>query len=148
MNRNLVMFGVASLFSANVAAAQPHPLESGEAKLLNAVLTSPKNELAIAMDAMLTDDFVYQHGSGQNFSKRQYAEYLSNGEITVESLGNLNIDVRDYGDVAVTYGGSNMTGFIFGSPYDGYLRFVNVWVRDGGAWRLQHRNSELLPRRD
>jgi ketosteroid isomerase-like protein len=38
-----------------------------------------------------------------------------------------------------------MAGQVFDQAYDGRLRFVNVWRRTDGQWRLTHRNSELLP---
>lgn len=37
-----------------------------------------------------------------------------------------------------------MSGRVFGAPYDGYLRFVNVWAREGQSLTLLHRNSEFF----
>lgn len=113
---------------------------------LTAVQDSPKPSLELMMQEMLSEDFVYQHGSGQNFTKARYVELLSEGGITVEELGELELSVRDYGDTVISYGSSPMSGQIFGNSYSGRLRFVNVWHKDeSGRWHLTHRNSELLP---
>jgi len=117
-----------------------------ELRWLTAVRDSPKPSLELMMQEMLSEDFVYQHGSGQNFTKARYMELLSEGEITVEELGELELSVRDYGDTVISYGSSPMSGQIFGNSYSGRLRFVNVWHEDeDGRWHLTHRNSELLP---
>ena len=116
-----------------------------ELKWLTEVQDSPKPALELMMQAMLSEDFVYQHGSGQNFTKAEYVELLSKGEITVEKLGELDLSVRDYGGTVISYGSSPMSGQIFGNAYSGRLRFVNTWQKDkNGGWRLTHRNSELL----
>lgn len=116
-----------------------------ELKWLTAVRDSPKPALKLTMQELLSEDFVYQHGSGQNLTKAKYIELLSEGEITVEKLGELELSVRDYGSTVISYGSSPMSGQLFGNPYSGRLRFVNVWHKDkDGSWHLTHRNSELL----
>ncbi|MGL5942603.1 MAG: nuclear transport factor 2 family protein [Waterburya sp.] len=116
-----------------------------ELQWLTAVKNSPKAALKAMMQEMLSEDFVYQHGSGQNFTKAKYIRLLSKGEITVEKLGKLDLSIRDYGETVISYGSSPMTGKLFGNPYSGRLRFINVWHKDkNGSWHLTHRNSELL----
>jgi ketosteroid isomerase-like protein len=112
---------------------------------LTAVRDSSKPALKLMMQEMLSEDFVYQHGSGQNFTKARYIELLSEGKITVEKLGELDLSIRDYGDTVISYGSSPISGQLFGNPYSGKLRFINVWRKDkNGSWHLTHRNSELF----
>jgi ketosteroid isomerase-like protein len=116
-----------------------------ELQWLNAVKDSSKPMLKQMMQEVLSEDFVYQHGSGRILSKAEYVKLLFEGEITVETLGALDLSVRDYGDTVISYGSSPMSGQVFGNPYAGRLRFVNVWHKDeDDRWRLTHRNSELL----
>lgn len=116
-----------------------------ELKWLTAIQDSPKPALKLMMQEMLSEDFVYQHGSGQNLTKAKYIELLFEGGITVEKLGALDLSVRDYGSTVISYGSSPMSGQVFGNPYSGRLRFINVWHKDGdGRWQLKHRNSEFL----
>jgi len=95
------------------------------------------------LEALIADDFIYQHGSGQNLTKGEYVELLITNGITVTDRGPLELSVRDYGDTVITYGTSSMAGMVFGQPYNGQLRFVNVWRQVGDRWELTHRNSEL-----
>ena len=112
---------------------------------LNAVQFEEKSELQARLTQLIADDFVYQHGSGQNLSKEAYVDLLITDGITVIERGLLDLSVRDYGDTVITYGSSPMAGEVFGQSYDGNLRFVNVWRRQpNGDWTLTHRNSELL----
>ncbi len=104
----------------------------------------PSEALGARLDALLHADFRYQHGGGRLLDAAAYRGLLVEGGITVETLGPLDLTVRDLGDTLVTFGHSAMSGQVFGGPYDGYLRFVNVWVREGGEFRLLHRNSEFF----
>lgn len=107
--------------------------------------TDDVSTLRPMFEEMIADDFVYQHGSGRNLTKEAYIELLVTQGITVETLGPLELQIRDYGDVVISYGVSPMSGRVFYEfPYDGRLRFVNVWRFHDGRWRLHHRNSELL----
>lgn len=116
-----------------------------EEEWLNAVQFETESELQARLVQLIADDFVYQHGSGQNLTKETYIDLLITGGITVIERGPLDLSVRDYGDTVITYGSSSMAGEVFGTPYDGNLRFVNVWQRQpNGVWTLTHRNSELI----
>ena len=55
-----------------------------------------------------------------------------------------DIRIRDFGETVVTFGAGVVEGAIGGEPFGGTLRFVNVWHREDGVWRLQHRNSEFV----
>ncbi|MEM8807470.1 MAG: nuclear transport factor 2 family protein [Cyanobacteria bacterium P01_G01_bin.38] len=116
-----------------------------EEEWLNAVQFESKLALQSRLEGLIANDFVYQHGSGQNLTKAVYIDLLVKGDITVADRGPLDLSVRDYGDTVITYGSSSMTGRVFGAPYDGDLRFINVWRQQpDGQWILTHRNSELL----
>ncbi|MDX2264727.1 MAG: nuclear transport factor 2 family protein [Hyphomicrobiales bacterium] len=97
------------------------------------------------LEALIADDFLYQHGSGKLLDKATFVNLLTTGGITVTRRGALNLSFRDYGDTVISYGDSELAGVAFGQPYDGRLRFVDVWRKSDGRWRMTHRNSELLP---
>jgi hypothetical protein len=116
-------------------------VSQAEERFLAAAEDMRKTEL----QAIIADDFLYQHGSGKLLDKATYIDLLTTGGITVAKRGPLKLNFRDYGDTVISYGESTMAGKVFGQPYDGRLRFVNVWRSTGGQWRMTHRNSELLP---
>jgi ketosteroid isomerase-like protein len=98
-----------------------------------------------AMTAVLSPDFLYQHVTGNTYTRDDIVRLFGGGEITVRKAGPLQAALRDYGSTVVTHGTRWFEGELQGQPYAGTLRFVNVWHRDAdGRWRLTHRNSELL----
>lgn len=117
-----------------------------ETHWVHAIKEGNKNKLAILLDELLADDFIYQHGSGKNLDKAKYTHLLMTNGITVTAMGAMEINVRDYDNVVITYGSSELEGVVFyDHPYAGRLRFVNIWKKgQDGSWKLHHRNSELL----
>ncbi|MBM2575930.1 nuclear transport factor 2 family protein [Jannaschia sp. Os4] len=98
-----------------------------------------------AMRSVFADDFVYQHGSGVEFGPDAFADLIEAEAAVVTRADTPALAFRDYGDVVVTYGQGPVAGLLGADPFEGDLRFVNIWTREGDAWRLAHRNSELLP---
>jgi ketosteroid isomerase-like protein len=98
-----------------------------------------------AIAQLLADEFVYQHVTGNDYSKADIVRIFATREITVDDIGPIDVTIRDYGEVALSFGSVRIAGALGGTRYAGRLRFVDLWRRDGGAWRLVHRNSQLLP---
>ncbi|MGF1502773.1 MAG: nuclear transport factor 2 family protein [Paracoccaceae bacterium] len=156
---SLLLGGLLMVGTAPVATAQEgtvRALPAGDDAMARAMLDrvtewleatrdlGASEALGERLDALLHADFRYQHGGGRLLDAADYRRLLVEGGITVETLGPLDLTVRDLGDTVVTFGHSAMSGRVFGGPYDGYLRFVNVWAREGSAFRLLHRNSEFF----
>lgn len=97
-----------------------------------------------AIAALLADEFVYQHVTGNDYSKADIVRIFSTREITVDQAGPIEATIRDYGSVALSFGSVRIAGTLGGTPYSGRLRFVDLWRRDADRWLLVHRNSELL----
>lgn len=98
-----------------------------------------------AIARLLADEFVYQHVTGNDYSKADIVRIFATREITVDDIGPIDATVRDYGEAALSFGSVRIAGALGGTRYAGRLRFVDLWRRDGDAWRLVHRNSQLLP---
>lgn len=135
----LTLMTMAAMMVSPARASEP--IADAELRFNEAARTGDR----AALHRILSDTFVYQHGSGRNLDKATYIGMLLAGEITVATRGALQLRSHDYGDTVVSYGESAMSGTVFGQAYDGRLRFVNVWRREGSAWTMVHRNSELLP---
>lgn len=118
-------------------------INAAEMRFWNAVKSGSKVEL----DLILADTFNYQHTTGNTYNKSEIIDTFTSGKITVTSWGPLVITLKDYGDTVVSYGVAPVAGALAGANYSGQLRFVDVWHRSSAnaAWRLTHRNSELLP---
>ena len=97
------------------------------------------------LDALLDDAFRYQHPTGNTYSKDAFIEQFTSGNVTVETLGEVERTVRDLGDVTYVFGSNPISGMLGGQPYEGLIRWVNIWDEGEDGVRLIHRNSEILP---
>ena len=101
----------------------------------------------VAMADIFADAFLYQHGSGQDFTEAQFLALIASKTAVVTRAAPPELLIRDFGDTAVTTGASHVEGVIGENPFGGTLRFVNVWRRDDGVWRLHLRNSQFVGQR-
>jgi ketosteroid isomerase-like protein len=145
MNRMIRAAVAAAVLAAAVPAAAaaetPGGVLAAEAEWYAALSEASRPR----MDALIADDFAYQHPTGATYGKAEFVELFASRTVTVDTVGAADRTVRDHGPVAVVYGSNPIGGVLAGTPYAGTMRFVNVWRNDGGTWRLVHRNSELLP---
>jgi ketosteroid isomerase-like protein len=97
------------------------------------------------MTQVMSTDFLYQHVTGNTYTRDDIVRIFGSGEITVTKAGPLKAELRDYGNTVITHGTRWFEGELKGQPYAGNLRFVDVWHKGAdGRWLLTHRNSELL----
>jgi ketosteroid isomerase-like protein len=96
------------------------------------------------LKSILSEDFAYQHPSGNTYSKKEVVETFASKRITVSKLGDVNLKFRDYGSTVVAYGSNPIEGMLDGKPYQGNIRFVDVWRQVNGRWVMVHRNSQIL----
>ncbi len=111
-----------------------------EAALYDAFLQSD----TAAMEEIFADGFVYQHGSGQDFDEAGFLSLMSSGQVVVTRADAPELLIRDFGDTVVTSGEGRVEGRVDDDPFEGSLRFVNVWHVDDGVWLLHHRNSQFV----
>jgi len=98
-----------------------------------------------AFSDIFADGFTYQHPSGRTFDADGFLDLFRGGTLVVTRADTPDSRVLDYGDTAVTHGESAVEAEVGGQPAVGVIRFGNVWRREGGGWRLVHRNAEFLP---
>lgn len=89
-----------------------------------------------ALNGLLADDLTYTHSSGQLESKAQFLESLRAEKIRYLSAERSDVAVRLYGDTAVVTGRAQIKAVLGGQEAVLPLRFTEVWVKSGGAWKL------------
>lgn len=89
-----------------------------------------------ALDGLLADDLTYTHSSGQLETKAQFLESLRSGKMRYLSAQPSDQAVRLYGDTAVVTGRAEVKANSQGQELVLSLRFTEVWVKSGGAWKL------------
>ncbi len=86
--------------------------------------------------ALLADDLVYVHTSGEVESKPQFLQRLRSGSLRYRSIEPADVRVRMYGDTAVVTGRSHMAVTNSGSDREFEILYTAVYATNGGRWQL------------
>ena len=99
---------------------------------------------AKALDALLADDLVYTHSTAATETKKEFIDRLSSG-LRYTKVDQREQHVRVFGDVALVNGLNTMHVERKGEPVTFGIRFLAVYVREDGAWRMRAWQSTRLP---
>jgi uncharacterized protein (TIGR02246 family) len=101
---------------------------------------------AAALDKILADDMTHTHGGGRTESKAQFLEAIRSGAQKYEAIDYDEIKVRVYGSTAIVTSEPNIRTVNSGVPSSSHSRFLHVYVKQGGAWRLvAHQSTRITP---
>jgi ketosteroid isomerase-like protein len=121
---------------AAAAVAQTSPAAADVRKTIDAFFAAvTKNDVATA-GRYLADDLIYTHSTGTAETKSEYLAKLKAGTQKYSSLDLVNPVIRVFGDAAVLNTQVRMQGASKGVPFDNTLFMMEVWVRQGGSWKL------------
>jgi ketosteroid isomerase-like protein len=92
---------------------------------------------AAALDKVLADDLTYTHSTGETDSKAAFIDNLKTGARKYHKLDHESMTVRMYGNTAVLMATAKVeTSQKGGAVNPAHLRFLHVWVLQGGRWQL------------
>jgi ketosteroid isomerase-like protein len=103
-----------------------------EHALLRAITT---NDVAL-LDDLLHDDLLFNGPDGQTGTKAQDLANYRSGGIQLRRAEASDRLVSVIGDDAVVAVTVALEGDYLGVPVDGRYRYLRVWKRIGGAWRV------------
>lgn len=98
-----------------------------------------------ALTAMMTDDLTYTHSSGVEESKAEFLSALKSGKYVYREIGTSGRRVRVHGDAAVVSGPSHVVIAPGGKRTEIDLYFTELYVKEGGQWRMALWHSTRLP---
>lgn len=91
---------------------------------------------AAAVAANMADDFRAIRSNGAAVDRATFLRDLLDPQLAIDPYGVEDFDVRVYGDVALLSGRTKMTGRYAGEPFTTHYRYVDVYVRRDGAWKV------------
>jgi len=98
------------------------------------------------LETLLTDDMNYTHSSAAVDTKAQFLDSLRSGRVRYVSLEpEGERAVRVYGDAAVVQGVAHVLVKVPDRDIDVRLRFTEVYVKQGGAWKMALWHSTKVP---
>ena len=88
-----------------------------------------------------TDDYVSISGTGAMMSKSEMVEMRKSGDVKYDSIDVSDRKVRSYGNTAVMNGTATLKGTMKGNDVSGTYRITQVWVKQGGTWKVANMQS-------
>lgn len=98
-----------------------------------------------ALDASLADDLVYVHSTARVESKAEHIGNLRAGKPHYRGIAPRDRTARVRGDVGIVNGVSEMHVENAGKEQRFTVRYLAVYTRAGGAWRMMAWQSTKMP---
>jgi ketosteroid isomerase-like protein len=93
-----------------------------------------KDEKAIADN--MAEDFRMIDGRGDVSARKAFVADLIDSKLTIDPYTVEEFDVRVYGDTALLSGRTRMTGKHDGKPFESNYRYIDIYVRTKGTWKI------------
>lgn len=97
------------------------------------------------IEANMAEDFRQIDGAGNIESKSSFIADLLSPALQIDPYTVEDFEVRLYGDAALLSGRTRMTGRYDGKPFVAHYRYIDVYVRRDGAWKIVSVQISRLP---
>jgi hypothetical protein len=98
-----------------------------------------------ALSRLLSDRLTYTHSTGLTESKAEYLASLAKGVGRYRDIQVADQEIREAGGAALVTGRLRIDVLIDGQPKLVQSRFLDIWVQEGGDWRMIALQSTSLP---
>ncbi len=95
--------------------------------------------------AMMTDDMTYTHSSAATETKAEFLDGLRTGKYVYREIVPRDRKVRVHGDAAIVSGPCHVVIEPGGRRTEIDLYFTELYVKEGGRWRMALWHSTRLP---
>ena len=89
-----------------------------------------------ALDRLMAPEYFQIDDRGRTVGKEQVLESFRSGGRGWDEAHSDDHDVRIYGNTVVVIGRWRARGINAGQPFDYAARYVSVWVKSDGEWRM------------
>jgi len=93
-----------------------------------------KNAAAVA--ANVAPDFTQIESGGAVIGRDEFVKDLLDPALRIDPYQVEDFGVRLYGDTALLTGRIRMTGVSEGKPFRSHFRYIDVYVKRDGAWKV------------
>jgi hypothetical protein len=93
-----------------------------------------KDRAAIQLN--MSDDFRQIDGAGNVETKASFVDGLLDHALSINPYTVDDFDIRIYDSVALLSGRTRMTGTYNGKPFTSHYRYIDIYVRRSGAWKI------------
>jgi hypothetical protein len=109
-------------------------------------LSDEGREAALKSDASwleknTSDDYMTIGGSGTTLTKSQAIELRKSGDLKYSNIDVSDKKVRVHGSAAILTATASLKGTLKGNDISGTYRISQVWLKEGGSWKLANMQS-------
>jgi ketosteroid isomerase-like protein len=98
-----------------------------------------------AIEGNMAEDFRQIDGAGNVETKTSFVTGLVSADLEIDPYSVEDFDVRVYGDVALLSGRTRMTGRYQGKPFASHYRYIDIYVRRAGEWKIVSVQISRIP---
>jgi ketosteroid isomerase-like protein len=102
-----------------------------------------KDEKAVADN--MAEDFRQIDGYGNLETRKSFVAGILDPKLTIDPYTVEDFEVRLYGDTALLSGRTHMTGRYDGKRFESNYRYIDIYVRRNGAWKIVSVQITKLP---
>jgi ketosteroid isomerase-like protein len=102
-----------------------------------------KDTAAIANN--MSEDFRQIASNGDVANKETFVRNITAADLVIDPYTVEDFDVRVYGNVALLSGRTRMTGREGGTAFTTHYRYIDVYVRTNGTWKVCSVQTTRLP---
>lgn len=97
----------------------------------------------VGFGSLLAEEFFYNEANGKSVSKNEYIEALRSGALKVQPVIRQEWTIRQYGDVVIVTGITDVDGRSIGDTILQY-RYLHVWHQRDNEWKLVARQATYV----
>ncbi len=98
-----------------------------------------------AIEANMAEDFRQIDGAGNVETKKSFVDDLVSPDLVIDPYTVEDFDVRIYGGTALLAGRTRMTGRYQGKPFASHYRYIDIYVRRDGEWKIVSVQISKIP---
>ena len=91
-----------------------------------------------------TDDYTFITGTGAVLTKSEAMDARKSGDIKYSSIEASDPKVRVHGNAAIYTATTSVKGTLKGNDISGTYRLGQMWVKEGGNWKLANTQSTKM----
>ncbi len=139
----VAVLGASVIAASTVARAAEVELDVAAAQDRRIAATIGADVPALA--AMMTDDLTYTHSGGVTETKAEFLDALRTGKYVYREILTRDRKIRVHGDTAVVSGPCHVVIEPGGKRTELDLYFTELYVKEGGQWRMALWQATRLP---
>ncbi len=109
-------------------------------------ITALVNRDKALLGDILSDELIYVHSSGRDETKEPYISRILDGLYDYRSFVTTRRDLRVLGELAFDNGDADIDIVVNGSMREISSRYLMVWRKENGRWKLFRFHSSPIPR--